>query len=485
LSGSTSTPQSSSSSNTSLKATTELIHGTDNVLNAELQFFSSERERIDTCMNHTRPELAIALEPIRKAFLNAKSRNVRLRYITEVTKDNLSYCKELLGIVDELRHLDGIKGNFMISETEYLSPIILFEKGKVASQIVYSNLAQIVEQQQYFFDTLWNKAIPAKDRIYELEHGIESSFIETIRDPVEVQMIAFNLIRSATDEILIIFSTANAFYRQMVVAGVVQLYKEVASERNVKIRILTPRDDRVDKIVQELLQEEKQQRQKPLERQGKKKQQQEQLQRMRIEIRYIEPELQTKTTVLATDRKFSLSVEVKDDTKDNSYEAIGPATYSNSTPTVLSYASIFESLWNQTELYEQLKAHDKMQKEFIDVAAHELRTPIQPIIGLSQVLQSKMKNDNYTEYQELLNTIVRNAKRLQGLTENILDVTRIESNSMQLNKEQFNLREIVLNAISDCKSQLKEHDNVGVEFLSNGEDDIFVQADKSGRLFFC
>jgi signal transduction histidine kinase len=479
LSGSASTPQSSSSSNTSLKATTELIHGTDNVLNAELQFFSNERERIDTCMNHTRPELAIALEPIRKAFLNAKSRNVRLRYITEVTKDNLSYCKELLGIVDELRHLDGIKGNFMISETEYLSPIILFEKGKVASQIVYSNLAQIVEQQQYFFDTLWNKAIPAKDRIYELEHGIESSFIETIRDPVEVQMIAFNLIRSATDEILIIFSTANAFYRQMVVAGVVQLYKEVASERNVKIRILTPRDDRVDKIVQELLQEEKQQRQKPLERQGKKKQQQEQLQRMRIEIRYIEPELQTKTTVLATDRKFSLSVEVKDDTKDNSYEAIGLATYSNSTPTVLSYASIFESLWNQTELYEQLKAHDKMQKEFIDVAAHELRTPIQPIIGLSQVLQSKMKNDNYTEYQELLNTIVRNAKRLQGLTENILDVTRIEGNSMQLNKEQFNLREIVLNAISDCKSQLKEHDNVRVEFLSNGEDDIFVQADKT------
>ena len=111
-------------------------------------------------MNYTRPELAIVLEPIRKAFLGAKSRNVRLRYITEVTKDNVSYCEELMTLVDELRHLDGIKGNFMLSETEYLSPIILFEKGKVASQIVYSNLAQIVEQQQYFFDTLWSKTIP-------------------------------------------------------------------------------------------------------------------------------------------------------------------------------------------------------------------------------------------------------------------------------------------------------------------------------------
>jgi hypothetical protein len=148
LAESTSTPQ--SSPNTSSKATTDLIHGTDNVINAELQFFSNARKRMDTCMNHTRPELAIALEPIREAFIDAKKRNVRLRYITEITKDNVTYCKELMAIVDELRHLEGIKGNFMLSETEYLPPIILFEKGKVASQIVYSNLKEIVEQQQIF-----------------------------------------------------------------------------------------------------------------------------------------------------------------------------------------------------------------------------------------------------------------------------------------------------------------------------------------------
>jgi signal transduction histidine kinase len=170
-----------------------------------------------------------------------------------------------------------------------------------------------------------------------------------------------------------------------------------------------------------------------------------------------------------------LSVELKDDTKNTSLEAIGLATYSNSTPTVLSYASIFESLWTQTELYEQLKLHDKMQKEFIDIAAHELRTPIQPILGLSQVLQSKIKNS--IEHQELLDTIVRNAKRLQQLTENILDVTKIESNSLQLNKEQFNLREIMLNAVADFKSQLKEYDSTRLELVS--KEDIFVQADKT------
>ena len=116
-----------------------------------------------------------------------------------------------------------------------------------------------------------------------------------------------------------------------------------------------------------------------------------------------------------------------------------------------------------------------MQKEFIDVAAHELRTPIQPILGLSQVLQSKIKYS--VEYQELLDTIVRNAKRLQDLTENILDVSRIESNSLHMNKKQFNLREIILDAIADCKSQLKECDNIRLELVS--KEDIFVEADRT------
>ncbi|MFZ0896302.1 MAG: hypothetical protein WAZ77_17520, partial [Candidatus Nitrosopolaris sp.] len=78
-------------------------------------------------MNYTRPSLVVILEPIKKAFHDAKGRGVKLRYLTEITHDNIAACKELMTIVDELRHLDGIKGNFMVSEIEYLAPIILFE----------------------------------------------------------------------------------------------------------------------------------------------------------------------------------------------------------------------------------------------------------------------------------------------------------------------------------------------------------------------
>ncbi|MDF2769183.1 MAG: histidine kinase [Nitrososphaeraceae archaeon] len=232
-------------------------------------------------MNYTRPPLAILIEPIKKAFLDAKSRDVRLRYLTEITKDNIDYCKVLTTIVDDLRHLDGIKGNFMISEMEYLAPLILYEKGKIASQVIYSNAEEIVEQQQYIFDTLWRKAIPAEQKIREIEEGIEPEIIETIRDPVEIQMLGFELVKSATYEILVIFSTANAFHRQER-AGMIKLFKEAAAGRRVQIRILTPIDDIIKEKAQKFKEEE---------------QQHQQHHHHQIDIRNIEYPLQTKVTI--------------------------------------------------------------------------------------------------------------------------------------------------------------------------------------------
>ena len=422
-------------------------------------------------MNYTRPPLAILIEPIKKAFLDAKSRGVRLRYLTEITKDNIDYCKVLTTIVDDLRHLDGIKGNFMISEMEYLAPLILYEKGKIASQVIYSNSEEIVEQQQYIFDTLWRKAIPAEQKIREIEEGIEPEIIETIRDYVEIQMLAFELIKSATYEILVIFSTSNAFHRQERV-GTMELLKEAAAARCVHIRILTPMDDIIKEKAQKF-----------------KEEQQQHQHHHQIDIRNIEHPLQTKVTILLVDKKFSLAVELKDDTEETSYKAIGLATYSNSKPTVLSYVTIFDTLWKQVDLYgelrdlyEQLKLHDKMQKEFINIAAHELRTPIQPILGLAEVLSSK--RGKIEQYNELIDAIIRNAKRLQRLTEDILDVTKIESNSLILNKQQFNLNEMITSAINDIivKKDFNS-ENVKILYEPNNKQDnnnnIFVQADRS------
>ena len=125
---------------------------------------------------------------------------------------------------------------------------------------------------------------------------------------------------------------------------------------------------------------------------------------------------------------------------------------------------------------EQLKVHDKMQKEFINIAAHELRTPIQPILGLTEMLQSKEKDE---EKRRLVDVILRNAKRLQSLTEDILDVTRIESHSLKLRKEEFNLKDVIINCIDDITTNIyyntKGKDDVKILYEPR---DIFIKADK-------
>jgi signal transduction histidine kinase len=94
-----------------------------------------------------------------------------------------------------------------------------------------------------------------------------------------------------------------------------------------------------------------------------------------------------------------------------------------------------------------------MQKEFINIAAHELRTPIQPIVGLSEVLHDKIKD---TKHIQLLDVIIRNAKRLQRLTEDILDVSKIESQSLNLNKQQLNLNDVLSSVIQDYPKQIEK-----------------------------
>jgi two-component system, OmpR family, sensor histidine kinase VicK len=184
---------------------------------------------------------------------------------------------------------------------------------------------------------------------------------------------------------------------------------------------------------------------------------------------------------LIVDRKSLLSAELKSDSKKTSLEAIGLATYSNSKATVLSYASIFESLWNQTRLYEetrqlyqQLKSHDKMQQEFMDIAAHELRTPIQPILGFAQILKDQISDPTQIRF---IDVILRNAKRLEQLQEDMLDVTRIESGRMKINKESFSLNDLIFHFLQDFSTQLKDDPQIKLDYRSDG--DAWVIADKN------
>lgn len=288
----------------------------------------------------------------------------------------------------------------------------------------------------------------------------EATGIEVIQDPYTIQSLYTKLVQSARQEILLLLPTTSTFLREQKM-GIVQSLQN-ATRRGVKVRVLTPADDRIAPEASAVFQ-------------GKD---------ANIEVRRIrrksgiETSGEARTKILVVDRKEYLVVELKDDSKQTFVDAVRLAIYSTTQSTVNSYITLFESLWEQSELYDQLEMHDKMQKEFINIAAHELRTPMQPIIGMMDLLESEFE-DGSTESiitKEQFDLLLRNARRMERLATDILEVSRIESNSVRLSKERFDIHEKIRNVVIDVKSLSRLNKNV--EIIEVAGEPIFVEADK-------
>ena len=596
--------------------TTRIIFGKGKAIITEVGIFHNAATSIDTCMTYTRPSLAVSLKPIKDAFLAAKRGGIKLRYITEINHHNFEDCKELLGIVHELRHLDGVKTNFMISEKEYLAPLIQEKSEAIASEHIYSNTDQIVEHGQCIFDTLWSKSIPAEERIKQLmdgevapetkivdsedeimkhfihlsevssglsvvsnhggmqltynsflelckkvlekqkrgegdgirwimriekdsinlvkkflklgvkirhvknlapinfavsKHGLiatveemagggmiqnlltsnEGSYIkhftsmfeqlwkegvdaryrikdieekvgiaeiEIIRNPIDSIARGWDMVKSARKEINVLFSSSNALKRQIAM-GALPLLRNASEKQKVKIRMLLPSSDRSDQLIEETKSNVP-----------------------NIDIRTISSSLETKISILIVDNKQCLILELKDDKQNTSHDAVGLATYSISPTIISSYLAIFESFWRQAELFEKMKEVEILEKDFINFAAHELRNPVQPIIGFSELLYSKIENQ---EHRRLLDEVILNARRLERLARVMLDVTRIENNSLILTKETVDTAKVVKDIVDSYNQNLREKNVVNksknleeLMIIQNGVKDLEVTLDK-------
>jgi two-component system, OmpR family, sensor histidine kinase VicK len=566
--------------------TTEILRGAEHTTRAVVLFFTNANW-VSACADSLAPSVAMGVEPIKECYENLKSRKVKVRWITEITKDNLSYCRTLMQYA-ELRHLDGIKGNFGVSDTAYIATATV-NKAQPVPELIYSTAKSVVEQNKNVFDTLWSKAVLAEDRIREIEEGvirpeikavkdpreilqdtiglvrrskqysvcsvsdgllyahnysfdafkeildlhrsgkhagirwvtkiennedsrlleviktfmqlgmqirhvttippmsfgvsekemgvtvenmrggslnasaifssepaiveqfavifeelwnrginvkerveeIESqtkTFIEIIQNPAEIQKRYHALVASARQQVLLFLPTTTAYRREEKI-GIFESLEE-AVVRGANIRILLPTDKEIEEKIQQKIKLKK-----------------------GFEIHKIKTTITTeaRSKILIVDNRTYLMVELKDNSKETFVEAVGSAIISNSKSTVLSYVTMFDSLWRQAELYEKLEAHDRMQKEFINIAAHELRTPTQAILGYSELLQI----DSGEHAADMLKSLTRNAYRLQSLITDILDVARIESGNLILERENLNLTDLITTAIADTKNQVK------------------------------
>jgi two-component system sensor histidine kinase VicK len=587
-----------------VKSKTEVLHGAENALARGAKFMQNVQEKMDICFDSRGASVVTEVDTYKNGYAEIRKRGGKIRAFTEITKDNISYCKELMKLVNELRHFDGIKGGIAVSETEYMATTVL-QEAKPLPEVIYSNVKEIVEQGQYIFDTLWSKTTSAEQKIREiedgiipyetkiidnpdeivkqiihlaeisagisilsnyggmqlihnnfldlykkllerqkegkgrgikwvmtiekesiemvkmflklgmkirhvkhltpinfavsehhlnatmeqmhggkmiknlltsnepvyiklftsmfkqlwrdgldaeyrikdLEEGIAEAEIEIIQNPVHVIDRSWEAIESASNGIDSLFASANALKRQIAM-GVFDVLKEASKLRKVRIRLLVPSSPDIHELIQEVKSTIP-----------------------KIDIRILDASLETRITILVADKKKCLVVELKDDAQNSSYGAVGLSTYSESPSIVSSYSSIFESFWRQAELVEKLKQIETLERDFVNIAAHELRTPIQPIIGFSELLYAKIKNKGE---RKLLEAIMKNARRLEKLAAVMLDVTRIEKNSLVLKKESFDMGQIIADLGEQYNDQLGKMKEQRVEEGEDGNGDVKI-----------
>ena len=429
------------------------------------------RKFLNICGDSTLPKFILS-DTTRNALEQAKRTGVIIRCITEITKDNLSYCKELMKFT-EIRHLNKFVGNSIIGDKEYLAQSV----GHVfISNLTYSNENRMVEQQNSLFENFWNNATTQKEQTSTLELGVDLEEIKVLYDPNEIRTTYINLINSAKIEISLIIATPNALQRNYT-GGIINLLITAAEKRNVNVNLIIPTYDK-GTINDEFLRNEKI------------------AANFKFKLKTITPAIKEthmiKTTFLIIDRKSVFIIDVKDDSKDILTEAVGFATYHVSKSRTDSYSFIFDTLWRQADLheslrdanknllgaYEKLKEHDAMEKEFIDLAAHELRTPSQSIIGYSELLKDSPKRNK--KYEE---AISRNAERLYSLVTNMLSVARIESQTMKLNKTFFDLNVKIQNVINDVVISPDKIDKVEIKFKPIGRINILADKEKIFQVF--
>lgn len=141
---------------------TQVLTDEAEIVQAIEQFQANTKTFWGACVDSTLPEFST--RRVKQGYLNAKKRSIRIQYITEITNDNLPYCKEIMQFA-ELRHLDGVSGNFAVSDSEYVAGV---KRGNALASLVRSDVKELVEQQRHIFDTLWKHAMPAKERISQL-----------------------------------------------------------------------------------------------------------------------------------------------------------------------------------------------------------------------------------------------------------------------------------------------------------------------------
>lgn len=411
----------------------------------------------------TGQELAKSYKPFIPLLRTTVQHGGSSRIITNIEKETIPAIKELSDAGGQVRHIDSsslrrcvIFDNTVTYFSIVEEPIITAEAVESVSQTegedlwISSTESSVIQSAKRRFLSDWKEnTISATERINKLERGIEPEFFKVITDAEHAGQILLHLAQSVRKEALSLIPTSRGMLR-MERLGVIDSFIQT-SKKGALVKIICPITEENSHISRRISE-----------------------QAPEIRVMNASGEAQSGITIVDSEKLFQ--AEVKNPEAHKFVEAIGFAIYSNTKRNVMFFKSFFELLWNERVLNEELKRADIMQKEFINAAAHELRNPIQPILTLSDVLSSRLDDD---KNREIISVISRNAKRLHKLSENILDVTRIESNNLKICKEQFNFDELISTIVRDYRKHLQESSSKIELLYNNYTKNLIIEADRN------
>jgi hypothetical protein len=308
----------------------------------------------------------IASDSIKKIL--EKSQNGKhkgVRWIGTIDKEDIAIVQKFLELGMEIKHLRYTPLNFSVTDKEFNFTVSnKTAAGSISPTVLISNELPYITQFNSLFEELWSQGVSAADRILEIEKGIEPDFFEVINEKNKAAELLLSLSRLAKKEVLLLLPNDKALLR-MKKLGVLDALDK-ASLRGVNVRVICP----VSNVNFELF---------------------EQL-RAQSQIKFVKGN-ESESGIMIFDSSRFISAELVNPTSETFSEAIGVVLYSNSKRSTSMLRSFFNSLWNQAELYRRLELQEKMEKEFVNMAAHELRTPVQPLLGMTDILMSQFEDE--------------------------------------------------------------------------------------------
>lgn len=433
----------------------EVVYDEQNVVDVTFQLLSNS-DKVDFIGDYNTPIIIFEAYKRLSPELKKGISSLRLRLLTDVNKDNIAYCKGLMKFTQEIHHLDGIKANFAVSNTEYFSVLTqrdAQQQSSIRSHIIYSNVKGILEQQQYLFKNLWDRSIPATQKIKELEEGIQAEFFEVV-DSEKISQILVDLTKSAKNEMLLLLPNDRAMVRVNKL-GVFEDLLNVSKIKGVTVKIICPISDLNSPVVEWIADNAP-------------------------EIKMLNGN-NSQHGICIVDRERFLRVELVKPEAESFEETVGFAIYSNNKRSANLYRWMFELLWNERMLNEESIRANNMQKEFVNIAAHELRSPAQSIVGYTELLMTDPRYIEIDKEEKFIEAIHRNSVRLGKLTKDILDVTRIENQTFTLHKQRFCLNEIVSIVVQDVQRQNRGARRIQIDGKRTKKISAFYELVRSGE----